>query len=138
MIFRKAVGLVVAFTAIAAAAAVCIVALAFALYAAIRDQIGPAWGAASVAATFALIALVAALVVTRKARPPKPSHGAQPESLAGKLIDLARERPLVAAGAAAAVVAVMVRNPKILAPIVAAAFASRTPTARKHPKPPKA
>lgn len=138
MIFRKAVGLVVAFTVIAVAAAVCIVALAFALYATIRDVVGPAWGAASVAAAFALIALVAALVVTRKARPPKPAQGAPPESLAGKLIDLARERPLVAAGAAAAVVAVMVRNPKILAPIIAAAFASRTPPARKQPKPPKA
>ncbi|WP_309603978.1 hypothetical protein [Phenylobacterium sp.] len=137
MIFRKAVGLVVAFAAIAAAAGVCVVALAFALYAAVRDLIGPAWGAASVAATFALIALVAALVVTRKARPPKPVQGAPPESLAAKLIDLARERPLVAAGAAAAVVAVMVRNPKILAPIIAAALASRTPPARKPPKPPR-
>ncbi len=137
MIFRKAVGLVVAFTAIAVAAAVCIVALAFALFAAIRDLIGPAWGAAAVAAAFALIALIAALVVTRKARPRKFAGHAQPESLASRLIDLAKERPLVAAGAAAAVVAVMVRNPRILAPVIAAAFASRTPPAARAPKPRK-
>lgn len=137
MIFRRAVGLVVAFTAIAVAAAVCVVALAFSMFAAIRDLIGPAWGAAAVAGAFALIALVAALAVTRKARPPKLAPNVQRESLAAKLIDLARERPLVAAGAAAAVVAVMVRNPRILAPIIAAAFASRTPPAAKPPKPRK-
>ena len=137
MIFRKAVGLVVAFTAIAVAAAVCIVALAFALYASIRDLVGPAWGAAAVAGAFALIALVVAFVVTRKARPPKSVGTAQPESLAARLIDLAKDRPLVAAGAAAAVVAVMVRNPRILAPIIAAAFASRTPHEGRPPKPRK-
>ena len=43
MIFGKVAGMVAAFAAIAAAAAVCIVAVAFALYAGLREVVGPAW-----------------------------------------------------------------------------------------------
>jgi len=88
------VGLVAAIAAIAAAAVVCLVALAFAEYAAVRDLIGPAWGAAAVSATVAVIALILAFIITRKARP-KPVKG-DADNLTAKLIDLARERPLVA------------------------------------------
>jgi uncharacterized membrane protein len=123
VIFRKFVGLIAAFAAIAAAAAVCIVALAFALYAGLRDVIGPAWAAAGVAGAVALIALVIALIVTRKARP-KPVKG-DTQNLTAKLIELARERPLVAASAVAAAAAVAIRNPRIITAIVTAAFASR-------------
>ena len=91
MIFRKFVGLVAAFAAIAAAGAICMVALAFAIYAGLRDIIGPAWAAAAVAGIVAFIALVIALVITRKARP-KPAKG-DTKNLTAQLIDLARERP---------------------------------------------
>lgn len=125
MIFRKLVALIAAFAAIAAAAAVCVVALAFALYAAVRDAIGPAWGAAAVAGATALMALVLAFLITRKARPKRVRGDS--ENLAARLVELARERPLVALGAVAAAAAVMIRNPRILMTIVAAAFASRPP-----------
>lgn len=125
MIFKRVVGLVAAFAAIAAAAAVCVVALAFALYAAVRDVIGPAWGAAAVALTVAFMALILAWLLTRKARP-KPVKG-DSENLTAKLIDLARERPLVALAAVGAAAAVVMRNPRILTAIVTAAFASRPP-----------
>jgi uncharacterized membrane protein len=117
------VGLVAAIAAIAAAAVVCVVALAFSLYAAVRDLIGPAWGAAAVALTVALMALVLAVLVTRKARP-KPVKG-DSENLTAKLIELARERPLVAVAAVGAAAAVVIRNPRILTAVIAAVLAPR-------------
>ncbi len=129
MIFRKFVGLVAAFAAIAAAAAVCIVALAFALYAGLREVVGPAWAAAGVAGAVALIALILAFAVTRKARP-KPVKG-DAQNLTVKLIDLARERPLVALGVVGAAAAVVIRNPRILGAVIAGLVASRPPTAKR-------
>ena len=117
--------MVAAFAAIAAAAAVCVVALSFALYAAVRDLIGPAWGAVAVAGAMALIALVLAFLLTRKARP-KPVKG-DPDNLTARLIELARERPLVALGAVGAAAAVVIRNPRILTAIITATFAQRPP-----------
>ncbi|MDB5462618.1 MAG: hypothetical protein JWP23_1007 [Phenylobacterium sp.] len=125
MIFRKFVGLVAAFAAIAAAAVVCVVALAFALYAALRDIVGPAWAAAGVAGAVALIALILAFVITRKARP-KPVKG-DSQNLTAKLIELARERPLVALGAVGAAAAVVLKNPRILSAVIAGLFAGRPP-----------
>ena len=133
MIFRKFVGLVAAFAAIAAAAAVCMVALAFAIYAGLRDVIGPAWAATAVAGVLAFIALTIALVLTRKVRP-KPVGGDN-QSLSAKFIELARERPLVAAGAATAVAAaavvVAIKNPRVLTAIITAALAPRAPPPKR-------
>jgi hypothetical protein len=129
VIFKRLLSMIAAVAALAAAAVVCVVALAFALYAALRDLIGPAWAAAAVAGAAALIAIVAALLLTRKAKP-KPVRGDE-QNLTARLIELARERPLVAAGAMAAAVAVVIRNPRILTAVVSAAFASR----RRPPRP---
>lgn len=123
MIFRKLLAMMAAIAAIAAAAVVVVIALSFAVYAALRDVIGPAWAAAVVAGVFALAAVILAFVLTRKARP-KPARGDE-QNLTSKLVDLARERPLVAAGAMAAAVAVVIRNPRILTAVATAAFASR-------------
>jgi Na+/melibiose symporter-like transporter len=125
VIFRRLISMIAAIAAIAAAAIVCVIALSFALYAALRDPIGPAWAAAAVAGAFALLAVILAFFLTRKAKP-KPVKGDQ-QNLTARLIELARERPLVAAGAMAAAVAVVVRNPRILTAIATAAFASRKP-----------
>jgi hypothetical protein len=129
MIFNKFAGLAAAIAAIAAAAAICMVAIAFAIYAGLRDVIGPAWASAAVAGIVALLALIIALVITRKARP-KPIADAPP-SLAVKLVDLARERPILAAGAAtvaaAAAVVVAIKNPRILSAVIAGVFAGARP-----------
>ena len=116
--------MVAAIAALAATAAVVVIALSFALYAAVRDLVGPAWGAASVAGAAALVALVLAFALTRKARPPKRVQG-DDQNLTGRLIDLARERPLVALGAVAAAATVVIRNPRILSAVVAGLFANR-------------
>jgi Na+/melibiose symporter-like transporter len=125
--------MVAAIAAIAAAAVVVVVALAFALYAGVRDLVGPAWAAAAVAAAAAVIALILAFALTRKARPPKPVKG-DDQNLTARLIDLARERPLVAAGAVAAAAAVVIRNPRVLTAMITAFFANRAvqPPARKR------
>jgi hypothetical protein len=115
---------VAAVAAIAAAAVTVVVALAFSLYAAVRDLIGPAWAAAAVAGGAAVIALILAFILTRKARPPKAVPG-DDQNLASKLIDLARERPLVAAGAVAAAAAVVIKNPRILMAVITGLFAGR-------------
>ena len=116
--------MVAAIAAIAAAASVVVVALSFALYAAVRDLIGPAWGAAAVAGAAALIAVILALFLTRKARPPKPVKG-DDQNLTSRLIDLARERPLVAAAAVAAAATVVIKNPRILTSMITAFFATK-------------
>ncbi|MFC3068220.1 hypothetical protein [Phenylobacterium soli] len=118
--------MIAAVAAIAAAAVVVVIALSFAVYAALRDLIGPAWAAAAVAGAFALLAVILAFLLTRKAKP-KPVKG-DDQNLSARLIELARERPLVAAGAMAAAVVVVVRNPRILTAIATAAFASRKPS----------
>ena len=132
MIFGKVAGIVAAFAAIGAAAAACMVALSFAIYAGLRDFIGPAWAAAAVAGIVALIALVIAFILTRKARP-KPAKD-EPASVTAKLVDIARERPVLAGGvaiaAAAATLTVAIKNPRILSAIVAGAMAPRPPPKR--------
>jgi Na+/melibiose symporter-like transporter len=132
VIFRRILFMMAAAAAIAAAAVVVIVALSFALYAALRDGIGPAWAGTAVAGAFALIALVLVFILTRKAKPKRPKGDEQ--NLTAKLVELARERPLVAAGAMAAAVAVVIKNPRILTAVATAAMASRKaePPARRR------
>ena len=129
MVFKRLVWMIAALAAIATAASVCVVALAFSLYAAVRSLVGPAWGAAAVAITVAIIAVVQAWTLTRKAKP-KPVKG-DGENLTARLIELARERPLVAIAAVGAAAAAMIRNPRILTAVIAAVFASRPPRAPK-------
>jgi hypothetical protein len=126
VIFRKLIAMMAAIAAIVAAAVVVVVALSFALYAALRDAVGPAWAAAAVAGVFALVAAILAFALTRKARP-KPPKGDE-QNLTGRLVELARERPLVAAGAMAAAVAVVIRNPRVLTAVATAVLASRRPS----------
>jgi uncharacterized membrane protein len=133
VIFGKVAGVVAAIAAIAAAAAICMVALSFAAYAGLREVIGPAWAAAAVAGIVALLALIIAFFLTRKARP-KPLKG-EPPSLTAKLLEFARERPVLAGGAAiaaaAATITVAIKNPRILSAIVAGLLAPRPPPPKR-------
>lgn len=120
MNLRRLFQLAAALAALVAAAAVCVVAAAFALYALARIWLGPAGGAAVVAAAFALVAVAVAGLATRKL---PPAQTPEDVGLVERLIELAKARPLVAAGAAAAIVAVLVRNPAVLTAIVSAVLA---------------
>jgi len=131
LILKKALSLVAAIAAMAAAAAVCVVAGAFALYALLRVYIGPAGAAAAIAGAAALAALILAFVTFRKARP-RPTRR-EDQSVTARLIDLAREKPIIAAGAAAAAGLVILRNPGVLGAAITAIMASRARDAdRRH------
>jgi uncharacterized membrane protein len=123
---RRILNLAAALAAVFAAAAVCVVAAAFSLYAVTRAYIGPAGGAAAVAVAFAIVALIVAWLATRKVTP-RTHRGARADdaSLIDRLIVMAKERPLVALGAAAAAAFVLLRNPTVVTAIVSAVVAGK-------------
>ncbi len=110
---KKALLISAAAAAVAAAAGVCVVALAFTLYALMRDVVGPAGAAASVAGAAALLMLIAALIAVAKAGAFKK----QP-TLGEKAAAFVREKPVTAAAVALAVGVFAVRNPKALIPLI--------------------
>lgn len=123
MILKKALGFVAAVAAMAAAAGVCVVAAAFAIYALLREYLTPAGASAALAVGAAVIAAILAFVTFRKAQP-RPLRRDE-ENLTTRLFDLAREKPLIAAGAAVAAALVLLRNPGVVGAAVSAAMASR-------------
>jgi hypothetical protein len=121
---KKVFTLLAAAAAIAAAAVVCVVAAACALHAFALQYLAPAGAAAVVAVTFALVAVVIALLLTRKASP-RPSRQPQEPPLTDRLIQLARDRPIVAGAAAIAAAVFVARNPKIMNAVLSAALATK-------------
>lgn len=120
---RRIVALATAAAVIAAAAATAVVAASFAIYALLREPLGAAGAAAIVSALFALVALVGGLILMRK--PPQVAEQ-QDDSMLGRVMDIARDRPVVAAGAALAAALIAWRNPKIIAAGLSAFIAGRT------------
>lgn len=131
MILKKAILYVSAVSALGAAAVVVVVALAFTLYAAVLPSVGPAWAAACVAGAAALLMVVCALVLLIKAHPPKFGKQAEERDTLTRLIDLAREKPIVAASAIIGASLVALKNPKIVATVLATAMATRSTTSPK-------
>jgi zinc transporter ZupT len=126
LIIKRALSLVAAIVAMAAAAAVCVVAAAYALYALLRYSLGPAGASAAIAVIFAVVAAVLAFVAFRKTQPHEGRHPrVEDQSLATRLIDLAREKPIIAAGAVAAAGLVVLRNPGVVTTLITAALANK-------------
>lgn len=126
MIFKKAVLYVSAVSALGAAAVVVVVALAFTLYAAVLPQVGPAWAAASVAGAAAVLMALCAMALLSKVNPPRLGKQAEERDTLTRLIDLAKEKPIVAASAIIGASLVALRNPKIVATVLATAMATRS------------
>jgi len=129
-LIKKAVSLAAAIAALAAAAAVCVFAAAFALYALLRITMTAAAAAAVVALVFAAIAALIGVIMLRKGNPPAERH--QDQSISVRLFDLARERPLIAAAAAAAAGFVVLRNPSLMTAAFTAAMAGRARQAERR------
>lgn len=129
---RKLLTLAAAFAAVAAAAAVCVVAASFAIYALVRDGLGPAGGAAVVAGLFALVAVIVAVMATRKTSS-HDRHGLKPgdSTAMERVFALARERPLMALGVAATGAMVLMRNPAVVTALVSAFFAGKKTRSRR-------
>jgi hypothetical protein len=113
-LIQRIVSLTAAVAAIAAAAGVCVVALAYTLYAVVREWLTPAGSSAVVALAFAVVAVVIALIMSGKSRP-KPKADASPVE---RLVELARQKPLIAAAAVIAGSFIAVRNPGMVATLV--------------------
>jgi hypothetical protein len=122
----RALMAVAAAAAIAAAAAGSVAAAAFALFAALVPQVGPAWAAAIVAASAAVLVLVAGLVARARVSGRQRRREAEPDaSLIQKMVELARAHPVLATGVALGAGVYALRNPKLVAAVVAAFMEGR-------------
>ena len=132
MNLKRILNLAAALSAVAAAAAVVIVAASFAVYAVAKPYLGEAGAAAAVAGVFAVIALVVAWLATRKVVP-RTRRGAKPDdgTMIDRLIDMAKQRPLVALGGAAAAAVVLMRNPAVITALVSAFVAGSASKSQK-------
>lgn len=122
MSLKRVLGLAAALAAVAAAVGVCVIALAMTLFALAEPGLGPAGAAAVVALVCAAMAVLVGALALRKAAPPKlrSSAGSEPASPTERLVALARQHPVLAAGAGVVALVVLARNPAI----VSAAFAA--------------
>jgi hypothetical protein len=136
-LIKRALTLAAAFAAMAAAAGVCVVALAYALYAVAREYLTAAGASAVVAAVAALLIGLLAFLITRKASPKslRKAAGSEEPTMTARLIELARERPIVAGVGAVAAALVLARNPAIVTTIISAAVAGRAARPERGAKP---
>jgi len=114
-LINKALFAIAAAAAVAAASGVCIVALAFTLYALMREVVGPAGAAASVAGAAALLIVIVAAGLAIKVGTKKRVPG-----LGERVAGVAKQRPLAAGAVALAAAIFAARNPKMLIPVVLA------------------
>jgi hypothetical protein len=126
-LIQRIVTLTAAVAAIAAAAGVCVVALSYALYAVMREWLTPAGAAAVVALVFAILAVVIALVALGKTKP-KPQPEASPVE---RLVELARQKPLLAAAGVIGASFIAVRNPGMVATLVMGLMAPKPDPRRR-------
>ncbi|WP_374574024.1 hypothetical protein [Phenylobacterium sp.] len=109
--------------AISTAAAAGIIAACYALFAALAPWLGPAGASGLVAAAVFLIIGLIGLMIAAGTGPRARAKAEQ--DLPAKLIQLARDKPIVAVGAMIAAGVVLARNPKIVATAVTAFMAGR-------------
>ena len=126
MIFRRLLLALMAAATLATAAAVCVVALAFALYALVEPRFGRAGAAAIVAGTTAALTLVAGVLMMwaahrRRLRAPSAGVG----GLIERSLAFMQQRPIVSASAAAAAGLMAARNPRYLGEAIRAFLEGR-------------
>ncbi|MFI4934169.1 MAG: hypothetical protein ACHP7N_06095 [Caulobacterales bacterium] len=129
MILRRILLFLAATTALSVSAGVCVVALAFALYALVKPYVGQAGGAAVVAGASALLIGLIGLTLGAAARPPKrkPSEA---QSFIDRVVEFIRDKPVTAIGAAIAAGLLAVRNPQYLGAALRAFIEGRNPPKR--------
>ena len=129
MIFRRILFALAAAAIVAVSAGVCVVALAFALYALVKPALGQAGAAAVVAGAAAVLIGLVGLFLALAARGPKRKP-VEPKNPMDRIIQLLRERPVSAVAAAVAAGLLAVRNPDYLGAAVRAFFEGRKPPRR--------
>ena len=127
MIFRRVLLALVAASAFAAAAAVLVFALAFALYALVEPKLGAAGASATVAGTTAGLMAVGGLMIVFAARPRKPAAPVAPEGVLERALAFIRQKPVLAGAAAIGAGLLAVRNPKYLGEVLRSFLDGRPP-----------
>lgn len=126
MILQRVLMAVAAAAAIAAAVVIAMIALAAAIFGFLQPYVGPANAAAIVAAAFALMVGVSGLVAAQRAGGGGVVHGraddGEAAGLVERLIEVARDRPMVTVGVALALGVVLIRSPRSLGAIARAFF----------------
>ncbi len=123
MIVGRTIAAVTAAVALATATMLCVAAAACALFWVLEPLVGRAGAAALLAGLLALIVAICVLIaVSRSSHPgrhaPQPGH--TDFAFVDRIIDMAKDRPLLSLGAALAAGLIAIRNPALVATIVAA------------------
>ena len=101
---------------VVSAVAVCVISLALAVHAVLLPLLGEAGTLGLIAAGFAVLALVAAMIAVQKPEPRKTSPSGTP--LIDILLDLVQAKPLMSTALAALVGLILSRNPDLLATLI--------------------
>lgn len=135
-VLKRAAGVAAGLGLVLGAAGTLVVALCFAIYAALKGVLTPAGASAVVVLVAAALMAVGAVVLLRggKDSPGHPHdkhdpHRDAPDNFVDRALDMAREKPLLAAGAALAAGLLALRNPTLIGAVIGAvtARASRPP-----------
>jgi len=126
VIVRRIIFVLVGASILAASAAVCMVALAFALFAAVEPTVGRAGGAAIVAGTAALMVALVAIGFLLGSRGPRPKPLSGKKALERGL-DYVKENPYVVIAAAVGAGLLAVRNPEYVGSVFRAFIEGRPP-----------
>ena len=120
VIVRRIVQTTIALAVMAAAAGVVVVSIAVALYTLLLEYVGPPAAAAIIAAGFAVVLAVAGLILVNVGKPKPKREPSRDAGLAGRVLEAVRDRPIIAAGAAAAAGLIAWRNPQLVSVVLRA------------------
>ena len=123
-ILRKVIIAVVGAAMLGASAAVMVVAAAMALYGLLRPYLGGPGAAATIVLAAGLLMLVIGLLLERRLLPSGPKAGkpgpADDQDMMRRLIGMAQDKPVIAAGALIGAIFLAIRNPALTAVVVKA------------------
>jgi len=114
---KKSLAALIAIVALSTGVVIAVTALAIALFAALAPALGTAGAAAIVAVAFIIVILLGFILAGMR---PKAQPRDDDAGLIARLLEIAREKPLLAVGAAVAAGILAIRNPALVATIVAA------------------
>ncbi|MDG2521615.1 hypothetical protein P7B02_08675 [Caulobacter segnis] len=132
MIIRKVLRTTASAALIGAAVLVSVVSAGFAVYAVLAPFVGVPGAAAIVAAIFAVLALIAGLVLADRAEDGGKHHHhhhapAPDASFIERIIDLAKDKPILSTAAALGAGVFFMRNPVLFAALAKAFMETRAP-----------
>lgn len=109
--------------AVATLAAAGVFAACYALFALLSGPLGPAGAAGVTAAVIFLLIGLSAMLIALGTR--RPLRKAADQGLAGRVLELAREKPILAVGALIAAGVVVARNPQIVTALISGFMAGK-------------